>query len=92
MLSCAPAAPGPATPGSPSAALAERAYALGVQALDAAARADALASRFDALRTAPVGDRPAAIAALREEATALSQLASELRATTIAIEASAETW
>lgn len=65
---------------------------MGVQARDAAARADALASRFDALRTIPEGNRPAEIAALREEATALSQLASELKATTIAIEDSAETW
>jgi hypothetical protein len=89
---CPAADPGPATPGSPSAALAERAAAVAIRARDVAARADALAGEFDAIRADPEGDHTARIAALREEAAALGVLARETQAEVTALEASAQVW
>ena len=82
----------PATPGSPSAALAERARVVHQRALDVAARADALAGEFDAMRANPDTDRGVAIARLRAEAVALEVLARETEAEVTALEASAQVW
>jgi hypothetical protein len=63
-----------------------------IRARDVAARADALAGEFDAIRADPEGDHTARIAALREEAAALGVLARETQAEVTALEASAQVW
>ena len=81
-----------ATPGSPSAKLAERAGALSTRSRDVAARAEALATRFDELRALPPSERGPKLQALREEVAAIEELAREVEAEVAAIEASAQVW
>ncbi len=92
LLACGEPAPGPATQGSPSARLAERAGALSSRSRDVAARAEALAGRFDELKALPPSERGPTLQALREEAAAIEELAREVQAEAVAIEASAQVW
>jgi hypothetical protein len=92
LLGCTGAPSEPATAGSPSARLAERATTLSVRARDVADRADALAAEFDALRAEPEADHTERLVRLREEAAALEVLARETQAELKAIEASAQVW
>ena len=92
LLACPGSDPAPATPGSPSANLAERTQRVADRARDVADRADALASEFDALRANPTADHTEQIARIRAEADALAVLAREAQAEVTAIEASAQVW
>ena len=92
LVACTSGPQEPSTPGSPSAALAERARRVSERAQDVAARADALAGEFDALRLLPEAERAERISRLRAEADAIEVLARETAAEVTALEASAQVW
>lgn len=92
FFACGVPEPRVATAGSPSAALAATVGALSARSRDVAARADALAGRFDAIKALPPSERGPQLQELRQEAAAIEELAREVEAEVAAIEGSAQVW